>query len=285
MQRNPPCKCGGKRLKGVIAENGADQPLVSVITSVLNGGKFLTACLESVLSQDYPNIEHIVIDGGSTDGTVDLLRRYDDRVALWKSEPDNGIYDAWNKGLSEAGGEWICFLGSDDEFLPHAIGSYMRLAVKRPDAEYLSSKVLVVHPSGYLRTLGRPWSWRKFSQSMCTPHPGSMHRRRLFERLGTYDLSYRIVGDYELLLRAHESLSAAYMPVVTVRMRFGGVSTTSRALDEEARAKLRTGGRSRLLTLAELFAEKVKLPIRPPVRYVLGKVMARRSSSSLSGHI
>lgn len=268
---------GGTRLKGIFAESPSDQPLVTVITATLNRAGQLPGCIESVLRQDYPNIEHIVMDGGSTDRTVELLREYDDRLALWRSEPDRGIYDAWNKALLEARGEWICFLGSDDELLPDTIIDYMRLASMHPHAEYLSSKVVVVHPSGYKRVLGRPWSWKSFSRSMCTPHPGSMHRRSLFHRLGAYDISYRIVGDYELLLRARNSLSAAYMPVVTVKMLAGGVSTTRRALDEQARAKLETGRRGRFLTSAELLVERIKQPLRPPVRYLLGKLAARQS--------
>ena len=125
-----------------------------------------------------------MIDGGSTDGTVDVLRRYDDRIALWKSEPDHGVYDAWNKSLREAHGEWICFLGADDEFLPGAVSAYMALAASNPQAEYLSSQVRWVHPSGYERIIGEPWRWRKFSKSMCTAHVGSMHRRSLFDRVG-----------------------------------------------------------------------------------------------------
>jgi hypothetical protein len=273
---------GGMRFKGIVAQNTPSQPLVSVITATLNRAAQLPACLASVLNQDYPAIEHIVMDGGSTDKTLELLRQYDDRIALWRSQPDKGIYDAWNKALAEAQGEWICFLGSDDELLPHAFRTYMSLAVEHPNAEYLSSKVAVVHSSGYVRVLGGPWTWKRFSQSMCTPHPGSMHRRSLFDRLGTYDLSYRIVGDYELLLRAHETLTTAYMPVITVKMLAGGVSTTSRALDEQARAKIRTGGRNRTVTFAELFMEKIKMPLRLPVRSLLGRVMRRRSNFRIS---
>ena len=152
---------GGSRLKGVFAENRLDQPLVTVITAVYNGHKYMAGCLESVLRQDYPNIEHIVFDGASNDGTVGVLRQYDDRIAMWRSEPDAGVYDAWNKALAEARGEWICFLGVDDEFLPGAIRAYMALAAKNPQAEYLCSNVRWVHPSGYERMLGRPWTWRE----------------------------------------------------------------------------------------------------------------------------
>jgi glycosyltransferase involved in cell wall biosynthesis len=251
-------------------------PLVTVITAVFKGAATLEGCIDSVLRQEYPNIEHIVWDGGSTDGTVEILRQYDDRIALWRSEPDRGIYDAWNKALVEARGEWICFLGADDEFLPDAVSAYMALAAKNPQAEYLSSRVKVVHPSGYVRTIGGPWTWRKFSKEMCTPHVGSMHRRSLFDRLGTYDTSYRIVADYEFLLRARHQLNTAYMPAVTVMMRAGGVSFSRSMFPEQAHAKVATGGRSKLLTTLELYAEYAKSLLRPPVRYALGKMRWER---------
>jgi len=255
-----------------------DVPLVTVITAVLNGVGTINNCIESVVRQDYPNIEHIVLDGGSSDGTIDVLRQCDDRIALWRSEPDRGIYDAWNKGLLEARGEWICFLGADDEFLPGAVSAYMALAAKNPQAEYLSSKVKVLHSSGYVRILGSPWTWRNFSKAMCTFHVGNMHRRSLFDRLGMYDTSYRIVADYELLLRARDQLNTAYMPVITAIMRAGGVSGTRKALEETARAKVETGGRSKVLAAVELHMANAKYLLRP-LRSALGGIVARRSKS------
>ena len=103
-----------------------------------------------------------------------------------------------------------------------------------------------------------------------------MHRRSLFDRLGLYDTSYRFVADYELLLRAKSQLNTAYMPVPTVMMRAGGVSSTRKALDEQARAKVSTGGRNKILTAVELYAEKAKTVLHPPVRYVLGQLMSRQ---------
>jgi glycosyltransferase involved in cell wall biosynthesis len=265
---------GGRRLKGIAPEQDVRQPLVSVITAIYNGHPYVKGCLESVLAQDYPNVEHIVLDGGSKDGTTDVLLEYDDRIALWKSEPDRGIYDAWNKGVAEARGEWICFLGVDDEFLPGAISAYMALAARNPQAEYLTSRVNVVHPSDYERTIGEPWTWKEFSRWMCTAHVGSMHRRILFERLGTYDTSYRMVADYEFLLRARDQLNTAFMPAITVMMRDGGVSCSRNALDEQARAKVHSGGRNNLLTAIELQIANFKFFLRP-LRYAWGRVMAR----------
>jgi glycosyltransferase involved in cell wall biosynthesis len=274
MQINYASTAGGKRLKGILAENSVELPLVSVITVIFNGRVYVEACLQSVLQQDYPNIEHIVMDGGSSDGTLDVLRQYDDEIAFWKSEPDKGIYDAWNKSLREARGEWICFLGVDDEFLPGAISAYMALADRYPQAEYLSSKVNWVHPSGYSRILGGPWEWPKFSKVMCSAHVGSMHRRRLFDALGNYDISYRMVADYELLLRAQGKLKTAFMPLTTVMMRAGGITDSSFSLAETMKAKINTGGRPALLARLEYWISKLKIRMRP-ARYRAQSIFRR----------
>jgi glycosyltransferase involved in cell wall biosynthesis len=269
--------CGGKRLRGIDPENTAASPLVSVVTAVFNGQPYVAGCLDSVLAQDYPNIEHIVFDGGSSDGTIDLLRAYDDRIALWKNEPDKGVYDAWNKALAEARGEWICFIGSDDELLPGAVSAYMALAAKNPEAEYLSSQVRWIHPSGYVNpSHGRPWKWRHFAKKMCVAHPGSMHRRSLYARLGVYDISYRSAADYEFLLRARGELKTAFMPVATVMMRAGGVSDNSAALREAARAKIESGGRSALLATLELWEVRARFMLGP-LRRAAGRLIAKWS--------
>jgi glycosyltransferase involved in cell wall biosynthesis len=270
--------CGGNRLRGLVLENSVEQPLVTVVTAVFNGQPNMMACLESVLRQDYTNIEHIVLDGGSTDGTVAVLRAYEDRIALWRSEPDGGVYDAWNKGLKEARGEWICFLGADDEFLPGAVTAYMALAAAHPNAEYLSSQVRWVHPSGYVNPgHGRAWTWDRFAKRMCVAHVGSMHRRSLYDRFGLYDITYRTAADYEFLLRAREGLRAAYMPLPTAIMRAGGVSDRSTAFAEAARAKVSSGGRNWLLGAIELQADRIRFMLLP-FRRNAERLMARWSS-------
>jgi glycosyltransferase involved in cell wall biosynthesis len=234
---------GGTRLHQAAAYDRPEGPLVSVITAVFNGGGTIRGCIESVLSQDYPHIEHIVIDGGSTDGTIDVLREYENRIALWRSEPDHGVYDAWNKGLQMAHGEWIAFLGADDTFLPGAVRAYMELARQNFDAELLSSVVRREYTGGYTRLVGERWQWPRFLKFMCTAHPGSMHKTSLFKKYGFYDTSYKIVADYELLLRAKSELKAAFMSTTTVAMKAGGVSDSFRALLEASRATVETGGR------------------------------------------
>jgi len=263
MQTVSVSKCGGKRMTGVLMQSSAGLPLVSVITAVFNGQPYIAECLESVLKQDYPNIEHVVLDGGSTDGTLDVLRQYDDRIVFWKSEPDKGVYDAWNKALSEARGEWICFLGADDEFLPGAISAYMALAVRHPEAEYLNSRERWVHSDGYERTRGRRWTWPGILRQMCMAHVGSMHRRSLFDRLGIYDSSFGTAADYELLLRARGSLKTAYMPNITVTMRAGGMTESRASLADATRAKIVTGGRNTMLAKMEYCIANAKFMLRP----------------------
>ncbi len=246
---------------------------VSIITAVYNAAPTLAFCLENVMEQDYPDMEHIVMDGASTDGSVEILKRYEEHI-LWKSEPDKGIYDAWNKALMLATGEWIAFLGADDILLPGAIRSYMNAAAQSPDAEYISSHVRLLYPSGATKIIGQPWSWPGFQNHMTTAHVASMHRRSLFQTYGQYDTSYRIVGDYEMLLRPGASLKAHFIPVVTAEMRTGGASDSFLSLYEAERAKVMTGGRSRSLARLDLFFAKAKLYMRRkfPVLQAAGKI-------------
>ena len=213
-----------------------------MITATFNAAKTLEACLRSVREQDYSPVEHILVDGGSTDGTSDIIAR-EVPQGCWISEPDRGIYDAWNKGLAMATGEWICFLGADDIFLPDAIAAYMRIAQANPYARYISSRVRWIGPGGRSRLIGKPWSWPRFQRYMSTAHPGSMHHRNLFETCGRYDVSLKIVGDYEFLLRAGKTLQTAFLPQVTVDMLGGGNSDNIRALDETMQVKVQTAKR------------------------------------------
>jgi glycosyltransferase involved in cell wall biosynthesis len=282
MQAEHETNTGGMRMKGIFSQNSAYRPLVTVVTAVFNGQAYLAGCLESVLRQDYPNIEHIVLDGGSSDGTVEVLRKYDDRIAYWKSESDKGIYDAWNKALAMANGEWICFLGVDDVLLPGAVSAYMDLAQSNPQAEYMSSRVRWVHPSGYQFTYGKPWKWPHFSRLMCIAHVGSMHRRSLYERLGTYDTSYRSAADYEFLLRARSHLNTVFMPTTTVLMRAGGISDDSSVLHEAKRAKILSGGRNRMLAELDLYFASAVFLLRP-LRRALNRIRAARPQDENGG--
>lgn len=210
---------------------GETAPLISIVVAVFNGAKTLQQCIDSVARQTYPNRELIIIDGGSSDGTVDLLKTNNEPIRYWISEPDRGIYNAWNKGLAQANGEWICFLGADDFFwnaqvLERLAKQLVRLPV---DIRVAYGQIMIVDMHGAsLYPLGEPWGKLKerLKQVMCIPHPGVMHRRSLFKQHGQFDESFRIAGDYELLLRELKIKDAFYVPnLVTVGMMQGGISS------------------------------------------------------------
>lgn len=233
------------------------KPLVSVITSVFNSGHCLEKTIRSVISQPYANIEYIVIDGGSKDETLGILQAYTDQIDYWVSEPDRGIYDAWNKALSIATGEWIAFLGSGDIYLDDAVGEYVR-HIQDADCklEFVSSRIEVIDPStDKTQIFGKAWYWKEFGKSMTVAHPGAFHSRRLFQNYGIFDESYHIAGDYELLLRARDGLRAGFLDTVTVQMLGNGASTSLGVFSENFRAKSVSGGRNRLICF---FEERIK---------------------------
>ncbi len=270
-RRNGPCTGasvataarGGTRLAGKSRQSQPGQPLVSVIVAVLNGAKSIETTIGSVLEQTYPNVELIVVDGGSTDGTVEVLRRLNDRIDYWISEPDTGIYDAWNKGVKLTAGDWIAFLGSDDHYQCDALMRYVEFisGCGRP-LDYVSSRVSVQCANGIRRSRGTAWEWETFRVYMNVAHPGSLHHRRLFERFGEFDSSYHSSGDYEFLLRAGAELRAGFIDLITAEVLRGGVSDSVRALDEALRAKITTGGRAPAAARFEHYWARLKFAIR-----------------------
>jgi len=211
--------------------NHESAPLISIIVAVFNGKATLQQCIDSVAQQTYPNKELIIIDGGSTDGTVNLLEENGNKFSYWISEPDRGIYNAWNKGLEQAHGEWICFLGSDDYLWDATVLERMaaQLEMLPKSIRVAYGQIMMISVEGQLPHLkGESWGQLKdlFKRCMCIPHVGTMHRRTLFEQSGKFDESFRIAGDYELLLRELIKGDAIFFPeIVTVAQRIGGIST------------------------------------------------------------
>lgn len=205
--------------------------MISVVVSVLNRAAGLQRCIDSVVRQSYAERELIIIDGGSTDGTLEVIRRNAASLAYWISEPDRGIYDAWNKALARVRGDWICFLGADDYFwAPDALHKLAPvLAGAYPPVRLVYAEVALVNERGEeTQRLGKPWGVvrERFRQIMCLPHTGLMHHRSLFETHGVFDESYRIGGDYEMLLRELRAGEARFVPGLTVAgMGHGGAST------------------------------------------------------------
>lgn len=218
-------------MSGDPVEGGATAaPVVSVVVAVLNGAKTLQRCIDSVASQTYPERELVVVDGGSRDGSVDIIRANAARIGAWLSEKDRGIYDAWNKGLSRAKGEWICFLGADDRFHDRRALERLSQHLARREHRVVYGEVSMVDADGTeLDRLGAGWEDVRgifFDGTYCLPTPGAMLHRGLFETHGRFDESFRIAGDYEFLLRALKSGPAPlYVPGIVTDMQQGGISS------------------------------------------------------------
>jgi glycosyltransferase involved in cell wall biosynthesis len=204
---------------------------VSIITVCYNSAKTIEDTLESIAKQTYPNIEHIVIDGNSTDSTNDIISRYTESVAIHVSESDLGLYDAMNKGIKLATGDVIGILNSDDIFATnHSLMDLMLSFDETVDGVYSD---LVYVSENDLSKVTRLYSSKVFSKKLIRfglmlPHPTFYVRRKYYESLGLYKLDYRVSADFELLARfISQGLNLKRSDKITVKMREGGISSSS----------------------------------------------------------
>ncbi|WP_291856306.1 glycosyltransferase family 2 protein [Marinilabilia sp.] len=206
---------------------------VSLITVTYQSAETLKDTIESVRRQSFSDMEYIVVDGGSTDETIDILKNNEDVVDHWISEPDNGIYDAMNKGIRLASGEVIGFLHADDAFagrevIENIVDRYLESGfhLLYGDLEYVSAgnpeKVIRYWRSGSFRR-------QQLQRGWMPPHPTVYVSRDFFAQIGAFNIEYRISADYEWLLRAlsFPAIKVEYLPEVLVRMRLGGASNKS----------------------------------------------------------
>lgn len=205
---------------------------ISIITAVYNQNSHIRGAVESVLSQDYPDIEYIVVDGGSTDGTLDILSEYKDRIDKFVSEDDNGLYDALNKGILMATGDYVGFLHSDDMFYDNGVISRVVENIKRTSCDFFYADGIFT-PSSNPYVVLRDWISGKFSRAKVKMgwlplHPTTYIRRSTYLAKDLYDPTYQIAGDTELLIRylLDKNIKVSYMHDYVVRMRMGGMSTT-----------------------------------------------------------
>ncbi|MFV0330620.1 MAG: glycosyltransferase family 2 protein [Dysgonomonas sp.] len=215
----------------------------SVIIATYNAENVLSTTLDSLKKQTCKNFELIIIDGNSNDSTKNIITSNLDIVSSWISEPDNGIYDAWNKGIRMAKGEWICFIGAGDTLVPDALEKYAYFIHKLKDkVDYISAKIArTTENNTYTSDLGEPYTWKSLRKKMNVAHVGSLHNKNLFKEIGLYNTEYKIAADYELLLRKKGKLKAVFMDYVIGTMPIGGISFSVKALKEAAKAKRETG--------------------------------------------
>ena len=214
----------GRRVRGEFHKKSeAASPLVSIITIVLNGESTLEDTLQSVFAQTYQNIECIIIDGASTDGTLEIIRRYEDRIAYWISEPDNGIGDAFNKGIAASTGEVIGILNSDDWYEPNAVESAVSRLMQE-DTDIVHGMVQYWDTNGQKRELFSG-NDALLNKDMTINHPSVFARRKAYEKIGLFRTDFRYAMDYEWLLRAKvNGLKFSYIDRCLSNVRLAGAS-------------------------------------------------------------
>jgi glycosyltransferase involved in cell wall biosynthesis len=258
---------GGCSLGNKIKRSKIGEPLITIITATHNAADHLLRTIKFIRDLTYDNIEWIIVDGASRDNTVELIRQNEDVIDYWISEPDAGIYDAWNKGVKLARGDWIAFLGAGDSYKPDAINVYMDAIFQSPvPPELVSSRVQFVNDVGAVkRVKGGAFEWGTFRKYMTIAHPGAFHSRSLFEKHGLFDTTYSSAADYEFLMRCGPSLRALYLNVITAEMLVGGISNGYKGL-VETYAIQRQYGMNYFSAKFRLWIACAKAYIRPFVR-------------------
>lgn len=258
---------GGLRTNGIYKCSLPDMPLITVITVVFNGASTVESTIQSVINQTYSNIEYIIVDGGSNDGTTEILKQYEHAIDYWVSEKDNGIYDAMNKGIALSSGAYIGMLNADDLFAGQevvrdyadrfcamnvdAIFSGLNIVNQRDIKKFLR-KYRVNRLSAWLLRIG-----------VMPPHPTFYCKRSCLESAGPYNTSYRIAADFEMLVRLciKQKISWEFLDKVSVVMRSGGISNSGFLARLELNGEIiRACRENGLYTNALLLA--LKLPIR-----------------------
>jgi glycosyltransferase involved in cell wall biosynthesis len=216
----------------MLASTPTTAPKITVVTVCFNSAATIADAIRSVRDQTWPNVEHIVIDGASKDSTLAEIAPYRDDIDKLVSEPDGGIYDAMNKGLSLATGDVVAFLNSDDKYTDVDVLTAVAVAFNSGELDAVFGDVDFVRAEAPERVVRR-YSSRGFQPGRLAggwmpAHPGLFIRKAVFDRVGPFKADYRIAGDFEFVARAfgRGNLHYAYLPRVLVRMRLGGASTS-----------------------------------------------------------
>jgi len=208
-----------------MANKNRYKPTISVITVVFNGEPYLESCIKSIIGQTYESLEYLVVDGGSSDGSVEIIRKYETDIDFWISEPDDGIADAMNKGLAMASGDYIIFLHSDDYFIDSTV---LECASRKMTGHDIYVFQVILEDGGSKkRSKNRSLDWRT-NLKMGSCHQGQFCLKRLFEQIGPFDVSFKINMDYDFILRAYRVGATSLSVDIPVSvMRLIGVSSRS----------------------------------------------------------
>lgn len=218
---------GGLRLQGYFKTSTASKPLITVVTVVYNGAEFLEETIKSVIEQTYDNVEYIIVDGGSTDGTLDIIRKYEHAIDYWVSEPDKGIYDAMNKGIDLGSGDWINFMNAGDLFFEcETLTKVFSNGSDYSDANVIYGDHEVRYPNKTkIVKAGKVCNLWKGSQ-FCHQ---SAFIRLMYHKANQFNLCREIAADFEFFYKASSvGLCMRYYPIVLSKVSSGGVSDSRR---------------------------------------------------------
>jgi len=214
---------GGLRTRGYFKKSYKGKLLISVVTVVFNGEKYLEQTIRSVLDQDYDNVEYIIIDGGSTDRTLSIIKKYEDAIDYWVSESDKGIYDAMNKGVSLCSGKYVAFLNADDWYNLDAVSSVICTLTRYPELDYLFGSVNM-YDGETLSYIFKP-RISQYRYHMPLPHPTLFVKPKILLKVG-FDLKYKIIADYDFIIKIiKQDLKYKNIEKVITNFRVGGVSS------------------------------------------------------------
>lgn len=197
---------GGLRTKGILKHSSANEPLISIITAVYNGEKHFEDTIQSILNQTYKNMEYIIIDGGSTDRTLEIIKKYDEKIDYWVSEKDQGISDAFNKGVKLAQGIYINFQGDGDGFVSHDSLEKVFRGINSEKDIFVSAKIKRVDVSGneiFVSNQPKLFDKRSLLFRMPMPHQGLFTHISYFKKYGLFNVTNIFSMDYEHLLRSY----------------------------------------------------------------------------------
>lgn len=206
---------------------------ISLITAVYNEVETIGDCIKSIINQTYPDIEHIIIDGSSTDGTIDVIQKYKDKIAKVVSEPDKGIYDALNKGLKLASGDIVGFLHADDVYAHEKVIENVVSQMENHNVDSCYGDLLYVNKNNTEKIIrywkSSPYKQGSFKYGWHPPHPTFFVKRAVYEKYGGFDTDFEVSADFELMLRFLEKyqITTMYIPEPIIKMRIGGESNKS----------------------------------------------------------